>query len=152
MTFWKNRKVAAVIVQWKPYHTHTNSCVWVTTVVKRLQSAGPIREETEKAIYFEAFAQCEEQRGWQDAPGAVQCRPLGCLSSLKELDWPVITKTFSLIFPPGSGKLVPQLSSQPANWRAQTWPGLATSTQIFFSVLPAWEAYINVWTYSLQTD
>lgn len=91
-------------MKWKSYHTHTNSCVWVTIVVKHLQSAGNIREETEKAIHFEASAKCDEQRGWQDAPGAVQCRPLGCLSTLKELDWPVITKTFSLIFPPGSEK------------------------------------------------
>lgn len=133
-------------------HSHKQLCLRYHS--KHLQSAGNIREETEKAIKFEAFAKHDEQRGWQDAPGVLQCSLLGCLSTLKKLYWLVIIKTLSLIFSPGSRKFVPQLFSQPHDLQTESTnlTMLSNFQSNIFSVLSAWVAYvIHVWNYGLQT-
>lgn len=94
---------------------------------KPLQSAGNIREETDKAINLEAFAKCDEQRSWQDALVSWNADLLGCLSILKEGYWSVIIKTLSLICLPRSWKFVPQLFSQPHKLIM-----LSNSSQTFF--------------------
>lgn len=97
---------------------------------KHLQSAGNIREETDKAINFEAFAKCDEQRSWQDALVSWNADLLGCLGTLKERYWSVIIKTLSLICLPRSWRFVPQLFPQPHKLIT-----LSNSTKHFFSAI-----------------
>lgn len=63
---------------------------------KHLQSAGNIREETDKAINFEAFAKCDEQIIGKMPLVSWNADFLASLSTLKEHYWSVIIKTLFL--------------------------------------------------------